>query len=446
MDSDILILGDMSGLFGCGSFCAMFIDPCIFNSGIMVITPSTVLFNDLVENMGQIDSYDGADLGYFNGIFLFIACCCAVVHCIHWFVLTGYFSELYEAPLFNPEKGGNTLFDNAHFDPTIVKTWTPLPKEQYIREYKKRIRRLPYRYHSDHKHLMYQGVFHPCKRPQAIEMLGAAKPWLWWTYPISDYSWRWYEIRKKLPHYGEFWFETVFSISILFKLLVPLGAIWFILRKFKNSHSHLLVVDTTLPQSESESEGGDHVYDTHSFRRGPATAFSFFQRHCYQILCVVVGFMVLYFSFKLGWNVTPLHLDPYTSWLIFWEWFTVAALLLSAVGCLLVSILTQRSHLLKQSMLNIQNSIFNTNDLSGSSALMQQTMQALPKSIQNWTLLVVGWGVFSVYFLSVLSRLMTVRIVGKLTCTFIVVVIFISLYLIAFYKVNRTWSLKRNLK
>lgn len=71
MDSDILVLGDMSALFGCGSFCAMFIDPCIFNSGIMVITPVTTMFNDLVQKMGHIDSYDGADQGYFNGILLY---------------------------------------------------------------------------------------------------------------------------------------------------------------------------------------------------------------------------------------------------------------------------------------------------------------------------------------------------------------------------------------
>lgn len=75
MDSDILVLGDMSGLFGCGSFCAMFIDPCIFNSGIMVITPSHVMFNDLVNKIGKIDSYDNADQGYFNGKHFVVSVC-----------------------------------------------------------------------------------------------------------------------------------------------------------------------------------------------------------------------------------------------------------------------------------------------------------------------------------------------------------------------------------
>lgn len=38
-------------LFKCGDFCAVFINPCIFNSGVMVIRPSPELFSDMISKV-----------------------------------------------------------------------------------------------------------------------------------------------------------------------------------------------------------------------------------------------------------------------------------------------------------------------------------------------------------------------------------------------------------
>lgn len=36
LDSDTIFLRNIDELFGCGSFCAAFINPCIFHTGLLV--------------------------------------------------------------------------------------------------------------------------------------------------------------------------------------------------------------------------------------------------------------------------------------------------------------------------------------------------------------------------------------------------------------------------
>jgi len=142
-------------LFKCGDLCAVFINPCIFNSGVMVIKPSSKLFEDMISKVSKLHSYDGADQGFLNS----------------------YFSDLLSAPLFDPEKVGNEKLHGNY--------------------------RLPTPFHVDHFLFYQRGKWDmPCLQPRILEFMGPAflKPWNWWTYVILDLSWEWLHIKQNLPN------------------------------------------------------------------------------------------------------------------------------------------------------------------------------------------------------------------------------------------------------
>lgn len=161
IDADALVLNDLSPLFSCGDFCAAFINPCHFNTGVMQVTPNTTLFNNMIQKLPHLPSYDGGDQGFLNS----------------------YFSHLLDAPMFDPKK-------------------PPQP-----RNHTTIFTRLPFSWHVDHS--AYFPTFNfefqktdRCGPPRLIEWLGppAGKPWFWWNYSVLDLSWVWYGYRKQLRH------------------------------------------------------------------------------------------------------------------------------------------------------------------------------------------------------------------------------------------------------
>jgi inositol phosphorylceramide glucuronosyltransferase 1 len=157
LDADALVLRDLSDLFRCGAFCAAFINPCHFNSGLMLVTPSTPLFNDMIQKLPTLPSYDGGDQGFLNA----------------------YFPEMLSAPMFVPTAG------------------PPSKKVAFAR--------LPFTFHMDHSAYYPRFRWSHSKSRCGLEMreeewLGPTfmKPWLWFTYAILDQSWVWHEYRRKL--------------------------------------------------------------------------------------------------------------------------------------------------------------------------------------------------------------------------------------------------------
>eukprot|EP00871_Galdieria_phlegrea_P004079 jgi/Galph1/4672/GphlegSOOS_G3399.1 len=155
IDADSLVFGPLNELFHCANFCAAFINPCLFNSGVMALKPSTVVFDDMIEKLPQLASYDGADQGFLNS----------------------YFSSLYYAPVFDPQSENGTGGS---------------------------LRRLPFGYHLDH--ILFYPRFRweipekPCGLMKIVEFLGGPllKPWKWWSYLICDLSWEWLRYRMEL--------------------------------------------------------------------------------------------------------------------------------------------------------------------------------------------------------------------------------------------------------
>lgn len=156
LDADALVTNDLSPLFSCGHFCVAFINPCYFNTGLMVVSPNTTTFSDMHRALPSLPSYDGGDQGFLNS----------------------YYPSLIYAPLFDPA------------NPPA----SPPP-----------LSRLTFPWHTDHSSFYptFSWAFESstsCGSHRFIEWLGPPimKPWLWHTYTVLDLSWTWNNYRRLL--------------------------------------------------------------------------------------------------------------------------------------------------------------------------------------------------------------------------------------------------------
>lgn len=153
LDSDTLVLSNISQLFNCGSFCAAFRHSDLFNSGVMVIQPSRDVFKDMIKEVPELKSYDVGDQGFFNN----------------------YFKELVYGPFFN---------------------WSNTTRQQQPM-------RLPAGLNAD------VGMYYinsrwliPQKDIKIIHYtMGPTKPWIWWTHFLFELNCYWTDVRKRLPQY-----------------------------------------------------------------------------------------------------------------------------------------------------------------------------------------------------------------------------------------------------
>ncbi|CAM6094387.1 unnamed protein product [Calypogeia fissa] len=157
LDVDNVFLQKADELFQCGDFCAAFINPCIFHTGLFVLTPSNETFNSLYHDVliGR-ENEDGADQGF----------------------LTGYFNDLLDAPMFYPPADGSKL--TGHF-------------------------RLPLGYQMDASYFYLKLRWSvPCGPNSVVTFpsVPLLKPWYWWSYPVLPLGLLWHEKRRKTIGYG----------------------------------------------------------------------------------------------------------------------------------------------------------------------------------------------------------------------------------------------------
>eukprot|EP00246_Nothoceros_aenigmaticus_P005181 TRINITY_DN17062_c0_g1_i1.p1 TRINITY_DN17062_c0_g1~~TRINITY_DN17062_c0_g1_i1.p1 ORF type:complete len:511 (+),score=43.46 TRINITY_DN17062_c0_g1_i1:549-2081(+) len=158
LDADNLFMRAPDELFRCGNFCASFINPCIFHTGLFVLEPSWDTYDDMRNELEKgRENADGADQGF----------------------LSSYFDHLLEAPLFNPSQlpsEGGRLTGNH---------------------------RLPMGYQMDASYF-YLKLKWPRTRSNlsvvtfpSVPML---KPWYWWSWPVLPLGLEWHN--KKLETIG----------------------------------------------------------------------------------------------------------------------------------------------------------------------------------------------------------------------------------------------------
>lgn len=157
LDSDNLFLHNTDELFQCGQFCAVFINPCIFHTGLFVLQPSTEVFKNMFHDLeiGR-DNPDGADQGF----------------------LCSYFPDLLNQPMFHPTANGTRLRGTF---------------------------RLPLGYQMDASYYYLKLRWSiPCGPNSVITFPSAPwlKPWYWWSWPVLPLGLAWHEQRRKTLGYG----------------------------------------------------------------------------------------------------------------------------------------------------------------------------------------------------------------------------------------------------
>ncbi|KAE8712945.1 putative glucuronosyltransferase PGSIP7 [Hibiscus syriacus] len=130
-------------LFQCGQFCAVFINPCIFHTGLFVLQPSQEVFKDMIHSLetGK-ENPDGADQGFIGA----------------------YFPDLLDQPMFHPPLW-------------LQPRWTIQTSS---------------------------GIPNGCILLLVITFPGALwlKPWYWWSWPVLPLGIEWHETSRQTLGYA----------------------------------------------------------------------------------------------------------------------------------------------------------------------------------------------------------------------------------------------------
>jgi len=165
MDADNIALHNPDELFTCGHFCAVFMNPCNFHTGLLVIKPDENEFTKMLDTLSHnARSYDGADQGF----------------------LTSYFDfkEMGGAPMFDPM--------NPQSDAPLLR----LPPGYNLNA-------LWYYEHGNWNLYCCHPRFAEMRQLPGVSMTFPVapfiKPWYWWPYLILDDNWQtWQNIRTEL--------------------------------------------------------------------------------------------------------------------------------------------------------------------------------------------------------------------------------------------------------
>ncbi|PON40652.1 Nucleotide-diphospho-sugar transferase [Parasponia andersonii] len=215
LDSDNIFLHKTDELFQCGQFCAVFINPCVFHTGLFVLQPSMEVFKDMVHELeNERENPDGADQGFIGG----------------------YFPNLLDRPMFYPPTNGTKL--NGTY-------------------------RLPLGYQMDASYYYLKLRWSvPCGPNSVITFPSAPwlKPWYWWSWPVLPLGISWHEKRLQTLGYGaemaavliqlvlyvgllavtrlarpnmsKLWYRRVDKSSTLMQMALKLVAIWSIIAAY----------------------------------------------------------------------------------------------------------------------------------------------------------------------------------------------------------------------
>ncbi|PRW56905.1 phosphoglucomutase PGM3 isoform B [Chlorella sorokiniana] len=172
LDADTIAVRNMDELFLCDGLCGVLRHSERINTGVMALTPSTELFNAMLDSIATTPSYTGGDQGFLNALF----------------------ADWAAAPLFDPRQG-RALSQSSEW-----RTSAPVAKGLPLG-------RLPTVYNAD-LGLYVMNSFRWTLPPAEIRVLhftlATFKPWDWWSgWIMGDTAAQWQALRARLPPSSE---------------------------------------------------------------------------------------------------------------------------------------------------------------------------------------------------------------------------------------------------
>ncbi|XP_057961461.1 inositol phosphorylceramide glucuronosyltransferase 1 isoform X2 [Malania oleifera] len=302
LDADTIVVKSIEDLFKCGKFCANLKHSERLNSGVMVVEPSEVVFNDMMSKVTTLHSYTGGDQGFLNS----------------------YYSGFANAHVFEP-----------NLSPDIVNS-RPVPEME----------RLSTLYNADVGLYMLANKWMVNEAELRVihYTLGPLKPWDWWTSwllkPVDVWQTVREQLKESLPGTGG-GRNPNDALLVKFLFLLPFIAVFFCYyRSFLQAREFF--------GSICRSSLWDHVRHIHyKFRAGGTLAYSSISSSSannsnqqlsngaqYKVpaylggVSVFVCFMAAIVSLVLALAIVPRQVMPWTGLLLMYEWtFTLFVLL-----------------------------------------------------------------------------------------------------------------------
>ncbi|KDP23737.1 hypothetical protein JCGZ_23570 [Jatropha curcas] len=295
LDADTIVVKSIEDLFKCGKFCANLKHSERLNSGVMVVEPSQLVFDDMMSKVNTLHSYTGGDQGFLNS----------------------YYSDFPNAHVFQPNI------------PQEVLNSRPVPD----------VERLSTLYNADvglymlaNKWMVNETELHVIHYT-----LGPLKPWDWWTSWLLKPVDVWQNARERLedslPGTGG-GRNPNDSLLVKFLFFLPLCAVLFLYyRSFLQTQAfcrnslcdhirHLyykIRSNAYVGVSSSSTFNSANQFSTDAHSKVPAYLGG---------LSIFACFMAALVSLAFSLAIVPRQVMPWTGLLLMYEWtFTTFFLL-----------------------------------------------------------------------------------------------------------------------
>lgn len=206
LDADNILLRNSDELFNCGQFCGVFMNPCHFHTGLMVITPNATEYARLLRELKRLKSFDGADQGFLSAV---------------------YSSSLRRAMLYRKDDVPQPL------PPTMrLSAGYNLNHKYFYEQYHWKLYLLRHFGPMTHPDSQLPVVVHSAREIPAVTlafpMAPILKPWYWWASIALDLHWVWQDVRSTIPADEEmFGMDTVAlsvsAVTVLWAFVYVLG-------------------------------------------------------------------------------------------------------------------------------------------------------------------------------------------------------------------------------